>query len=60
VAKNQEAEKGQNRLDLDGEMRLKFLVWNILRKFERAQPYHCQISEYLTLLNSFPDVKKTV
>jgi len=38
---------------------LKFLAWNILRKFEQRPAYHCQYFEYLTLLSSFPDVKKS-
>jgi len=32
---------------------------NILRKIEQTQVAECQISEYLTLLSSFPDVKKS-
>jgi hypothetical protein len=35
------------------------LPLNILRKFEQSQTVYCQNSEYLTLLSSFPDVKKS-
>ncbi len=38
---------------------MKSLAQNILRKFEQLRPYTCQYSEYLTLLNTSPDVKKT-
>jgi hypothetical protein len=30
-----------------------------LRKIEQTPTEYCQYSEYLTLLNSFPDVKKS-
>jgi hypothetical protein len=33
---------------------------NALRKIEQSQVAECQNSEYLTLLSSFPDVKKSV
>jgi hypothetical protein len=33
---------------------------DILRKFEQSPLAGCQYSEYLTLLSSFPDVKKSV
>jgi hypothetical protein len=32
---------------------------NVLRKIEQSQLEECQHSEYLTLLSSFPDVKKS-
>jgi hypothetical protein len=32
---------------------------NVLRKIEQSQVAECQNSEYLTLLTSFPDVKKS-
>src|SRR5205823_14194272 len=32
---------------------------NILRKFEQTTTEYCRYSEYLTLLSSFPDVKKS-
>jgi hypothetical protein len=32
---------------------------NVLTKIEQTQQAECQISEYLTLLSSFPDVKKS-
>jgi hypothetical protein len=32
---------------------------NVLGKIEQSQQAECQISEYLTLLSSFPDVKKS-
>jgi hypothetical protein len=39
-------------------------VWeplaNVLTKIEQTQVEKCQYSEYLTLLSSFPDVKKSV
>jgi len=58
VAKRSGAEKAQNGIDLASPVG-KFLGWNILRKFEQSLAYYCQYSEYLTLLNSFPDVKKS-
>jgi hypothetical protein len=33
---------------------------NVLRKIEQSHSGECQYSEYLTLLTSFPDVKKSV
>jgi hypothetical protein len=59
MAKSSEVEKGQIRPALAGQPRLKLLPPNILRKFEQSQAYSCQKSEYLTLLNSFPDVRKS-
>jgi hypothetical protein len=32
---------------------------NVLRKIEQTRLGECQYSEYLTLLSSFPDVKKS-
>jgi hypothetical protein len=32
---------------------------NVLTKIEQSQSEECQNSEYLTLLSSFPDVKKS-
>jgi len=32
---------------------------NLLTKIEQTRLAECQISEYLTLLSSFPDVKKS-
>lgn len=37
----------------------KALLANMLRKIEHPTTEYCQYSEYLTLLNSFPDVKKS-
>jgi len=59
VAKITAAEKGQKSACFGPSPGLKFLASNILRKFEHGLAYSCQNSEYLTLLSSFPDVKKT-
>jgi hypothetical protein len=53
-------EKSQNRPVLAIKTRVKNLTWNILRKIEQSPTEYCQYSEYLTLLNSFPDVKESV
>jgi hypothetical protein len=53
-------EKSQNRPVLAIKTRVKNLASNILRKIEQSPTEYCQYSEYLTLLNSFPDVKESV
>jgi hypothetical protein len=59
VAENPNAEKRQmsNSRWLDAPAGN---VANVLRKIEQSQLGKCQYSEYLTLLSSFPDVKKSV
>jgi len=43
-----------------GRSRAREWLVNILTKIEQTEVAECQKSEYLTLLSSFPDVKKSV
>jgi hypothetical protein len=59
VCRKLERGKAANVQDFDGSQGAETPACEYLRKFEQSPPYNCQKSEYLTLLSSFPDVKKS-
>jgi hypothetical protein len=59
LAEKGDDEKGQIP-QRQGAARLNETAWaNVLTKIEQSPWGECQNSEYLTLLSSFPDVKKS-
>jgi hypothetical protein len=59
-AKNPNMEKQQMSNSYRASTPSNRVLANAWRKIEQIQAEYCQYSEYLTLLSSFPDVKKSV